>query len=142
MTDRDVTPNLKPRGDCECGCGEYGTLNKRGHVARACRCPSCRNRNNSRRGDAKARKVKRLLGLHGPLSRHEETWQGPIRVEVKSGRKAGPVATFYRNCRDQSDAARAVGDVRPFVAVGVPDGDGVGFAVIRVDDLAVLIGAA
>jgi hypothetical protein len=141
-----------------------------------------------------------MLNLDGPASRHEEHWRGRVRVEIKAGKKAKPiqtwwrkvrdrnrelliptriyiaitaelavirlhdfarlldgdradrtwiephisgrpVETFYRNCRAQSDASAAIGDTRPFVAVAAPDGTGMQYAVLRVDDLAKILEA-
>lgn len=41
----------------------------------------------------------------------------PWRVELKTGAQAGPVVTRWRLSRDQSDAAKSMGDHRPFVAI-------------------------
>jgi hypothetical protein len=56
-------------------------------------------------------------------------------MEVKSGGPAKTVGTFYRNTRAQADVAKAIGDVRPFMAVASVDGSRDGLAVIRMSDL-------
>lgn len=142
----DVTPRLKPAGPCGCGCEldttyrakpwRDGTL-----CCRSCACRRCLGRRNRARGDSKAARARRKLGLGGARTRHEELWRGALRTEVKSGAKAKPVQTFYENCRAQSDAAKAVGDLRPFVAIGAPLGTSKTFCVIEIDDLATLVAA-
>jgi hypothetical protein len=54
-----------------------------------------------------------------------------VRQETKAGAKAKTVQTAYRNSRAQSDAAKAVGDNRPFVAAFAADGDGEPYFVIH-----------
>jgi hypothetical protein len=48
----------------------------------------------------------------------------PVRVEVKSGAAGGAnaVGKWFDASKKQSDASKAVGDVRPFVAAFIPDG--------------------
>lgn len=132
---------LGPRkGDCECGCGIFGTLRRRplNHV-RGCPCKRCQGKRNRTKGDSKARQARKTLGLAGVNSRHEEHWGGPLRIEVKSGSFAKPVATKYYLARAQSEAHRPIGDTRPFVLVVMPDGTSEGLAVIRLKDLATLV---
>lgn len=116
----DVTPNMKERVDCPCGCGAYGMpTKKRGHP-RTCKCRACVAGRNSRQGKAGHRKIARQLGAATPgrgSSSHEESWVSPWRVEVKTGAQAGPVVTRWRLSRDQSDASKSLGDHRPFVAI-------------------------
>jgi hypothetical protein len=45
-----------------------------------------------------------------------------VRVEVKAGKQVQAIATHYVEARNQSDAHRAIGDLRPFVMAAVPDG--------------------
>lgn len=144
----DVLPLQGPeKGPCGCGCGLYGALRSKPWrsgvrcVRRGCPCPSCRGGKRRAKGDAKASKARRTLGLGGPRSRHEESWRGAVLTEVKAGTKAKPVQTFYRVCRDQSDQSRAIGDGRPFVAVAMPDGESSGYAVMRLEDLALILEA-
>lgn len=143
MPDRIVESNQKSnQGDCGCGCGKYGTLKKPNRkgvacVARKCKCRSCINKQNPKRGDAKARKGRKILGLGGANTRHEEHWGGPSRSEFKSGKSTGAntVALHYEKCRAQSEAARPMGDTRPFVAGFCPDDSGHVYFVVRDDDL-------
>lgn len=65
-----------------------------------------------------------------------------VRVEAKSGAQAKTVDTFYRKTRAQSDAAKAEGDTRPYVAAAMPDGVSYGYYVIRSDELAAVLRAA
>lgn len=145
----DVTPNLRDLGDCGCGCGLYGTLKRPSRdgvrcVARLCRCKRCQGRSNRSRGLAKQRAATKKLGLsHGQYAgTHEESLQGPVRTEHKStARNAGPVGTAYELSRSQSDAARALGDNRPFVASFTPPGSTHIYFVVRDDDLDAFIAA-
>lgn len=100
-----------------------------------CPCIRCRNKNNRQRGDSKARVGRKALRLPGANSRHEELYGGPVRVEFKSGKQANPVGTAYRNARAQSEAARPIGDTRPFVAGFIPEGTRKVLFVVRSDDL-------
>lgn len=66
---------------------------------------------------------------------NEETWRLPVRAEVKAGGPAKTVDTFYRNTKAQADMQKAIGDMRPFLAVAMVDGSTDGLAVIRMSDL-------
>lgn len=140
-----VEPNPRLTVDCACGeCGLHGTPKRRplGHV-RGCPCVRCRNKNNRARGDAKARLGRKALRLPGVNSRHEEVLGGPVRVEFKSGKKANPVLTAYRNAKAQSEAARPIGDSRPFCAGFIPEGSSTVLFVVSSDDLdAFVVGLA
>lgn len=72
---------------------------------------------------------------------NEETWLSPLRVECKAGKQVGPLTTKFLAAEEQSEASRALGDVRPFALVAKPDGwakhDGI-FAC-RMADLARVI---
>lgn len=122
-------------------CDETGTKT----LKRNCKGPRCRGRRNRRKGKQKQRKAIKLLNLKPPKwkgrAAHEETLTNAVRIEVKSGAKAGPIDTFYRNVREQSDAAKAIGDTRPFMGVAMPDGMSGGYAVIRLSDLAEVVEA-
>lgn len=138
----DVTPNLKTNvGSCGCGCELYGTLRAKPWrdgvvcVRRGCTCPRCRGKRNRAKGDSKARKARQVLGLTGVNTRHEELWGGPLRTEAKAGGKASTVRTAYEASRAQSDAAKPLGDTRPFVASFAPDNTGHVYFVVRADDL-------
>lgn len=127
--------NLKPKADCVCGCGLFGTPLKRpeGHI-RGCVCKRCMGKRNRAKGDGKARKARKALGIGGVNSRHEEVWGGDIRVEVKAGAQIKPVLTAFLKCEAQSEAARPIGDHRPFMMVAMPDGWSDGLIVMKLSD--------
>jgi len=91
-----------------------------------CDCWSCRNSRNSRKGRQGQRRARTALRLNPEKYRsregNEESWRARVRVETKSGKQVQPIATRYVEARNQSDAARAIGDLRPFVMAAVPDG--------------------
>jgi hypothetical protein len=138
-----VQPQFKPFGACGCGCGKEGNLRPKPWrdgvvcVSRGCECPRCRGKRNRAKGDSKARRARKVLGLAGANTRHEELWGGPVRVESKAGARDGANAVFthYRNARNQSEQARPIGDNRRFVAMFCPDGTKHTLYVIRDDDL-------
>ena len=126
------------QGECGCGCGEFGTLKAEWRdgtrcVQRKCKCRRCMGRQN--RSLAKQRKAAIGLGLATSkfLPSDEEAMAGAWRMECKSGKRdAGPVWTAFVNSEAQSEAARPVGDVRPFAAVFMPPGQGSdGLVVVR-----------
>jgi hypothetical protein len=86
---------------------------------------------NRSKGDDKARKARKALGIGGVNSRHEEVWGGPVRVEVKAGAQVQPAWTAYLRCEAQSEAQRPLGDTRPFVAVIMPENTSDGVVMIR-----------
>lgn len=141
------------KGECEgnqdkcsvAGCPKFGGLgrpNRDGQRrVKGCGDPAARGKRNRTKGDSKARRARKVLGLAGANTRHEEHWGGPIRVEVKSGAFAKPVATKYYLARAQSEAQRPIGDIRPFVLVVMPDGTREGLAVLRLSDLADIVAA-
>lgn len=114
-----------------------------GEPRRSCDCFSCRGTRNRRKGQVKQRQARRNLEKAfgkpaGPTvtsTTHEETWRLPVRAEVKAGGQAKTVDTFYRNTKSQADLSKAIGDLRPFMAVAQPDGTLDGLAVIRLSDL-------
>jgi hypothetical protein len=140
MSDRPIMGPTK--GDCECGderCTLYGTLRKpdragKRHV-RGCPCRSCLGRRNRSKGDSKARRARILLGIPGANSRHEEVWGGDVRVEVKAGAQVRPAINAFEKMRSQSEAARPIGDIRPFVGIAMPDGSQDGVVMFRLSDL-------
>jgi hypothetical protein len=123
---------LKDKGDCACGCGLFGTPRKRpeGHV-RGCTCARCRGQRNRAKGDAKARKARKALGIAGANTRHEELWGGAMRVEVKAGAQVRPVFTAFLRAESQSEQHRPMGDPRPFALIAMPDGTSDGLVVMR-----------
>lgn len=132
------------QGQCGCGldsCTLYGTLKKENRAGvrcvRGCKCRSCMGRANKRKGQRKQAKAVTALGI--PRSSihpgHEEFLPGACRVEVKAGAQIKPAVTAYLKCEAQSEAARPVGDHRPFVAVAMPDGSSDGIVLVRLSSL-------
>jgi len=80
-----------------------------------------------------------MLGIAGANTRHEELWGGAMRVEMKAGAQISPIVTRYRTAEQQSEQHRALGDIRPFVLVAMPDGESDGLAVMRLSVLADLL---
>lgn len=119
----DVSPNFKaPKAE------RAETVNqRRGRI----------NRQKGKRKQAAARRVFEAVyqvtvswaGKKG----NEESWDHlPCRLEIKAGQQVGPMATKYLAAEKQSNAARAHGDVRPFVFVAMPDDWGTdGLMVVR-----------
>lgn len=122
-------------------CPIYGTLGRPAldgrQRVRGCGDPVAVGKRNRTKGDAKARQARKRLRLTGANTRHEEHLGGVARFESKAGAKDGAnkVWTAYRNARAQSEAARAIGDIRPFVAAFCPDGTSHMIFAIRDDDL-------
>lgn len=146
--------NNERKGECQgnqekCnaeGCPLFGTLGRpdRGNLrrVRGCSDPAARGRRNRRKGDSKARRARKKLGLGGHLTRHEENWGGAFRTEIKAGIQVGPIATRFQAAKAQSDAAKALGDIRPFVMVAMPDGTTDGIVLMSLSefsDLAALL---
>lgn len=134
---------LKVKAECACGCGLYGTPKKNGHITRLCKCPSCRGRNNKRKGQSKQRAAAKAVGI--TINRmgagHEENYGGALRVEVKAGAQVGPIDTRYRAARKQSDAGKNIGDTRPFAMLAMPDGMKDGYLIVRTDELEAVLEA-
>ena len=131
-----MTELLGPtKGDCACGCGLFGTLRKRpeGHI-RGCNCARCRGKRNRQKGDAKARQARKVLGIPGAMSRHEEHWSGSCRVEMKAGKQVQPIATRFELARAQSEEQRPHGDHRPFMMVAMPEYTKDGIVLMRLSD--------
>jgi hypothetical protein len=89
-------------------------------------------------GDAKARKARKALGIAGANTRHEEHWGGRFRVEVKAGAQVSPIATRFYQAKGQSDEAKALGDIRPFAMIAMPDGTSDGIVLMTLDEFAEL----
>lgn len=104
--------------DCPDGCGKYGmpVKSRSGHV-RGCPCKPCVAGVNSRQGKARHRKFGRALGVSvgGMTSSNEESWDGPFRVEVKTGQQVYKAVTGFMAARAQSEAKRPLADGRPFL---------------------------
>lgn len=124
-------------------CPKFGLLGRVGRDGlrrvKGCGDPVARGRRNRSKGDAKARRARKKLGLTGYMTRHEENWGGAFRVEVKSGAQIGPIETRFRDAANQSNAAKALGDVRPFLMVAMPDGSSRGIVLIDLDEFVQLV---
>ena len=116
-----------------------------GTLKRDCRCDSCRAWRNQRTGAKGQRKTRQVVGVNperfsGRIA-NEETWHASnLRFEVKSGKQAEPINTRYVEARNQSDASRAIGDMRPFVFVAAPDGT-TPLLVVRADEMGDVVAA-
>lgn len=136
------------KGDCQgnrekcsvAGCPLFGTLGRPDRQGRrrvrGCGDPSARGRRNRTKGDSKARRARKKLGLGGHLTRHEENWGGYFRTEIKAGAQVGPIATRFQLAKAQSDAAKALGDIRPFIMVAMPDGTTDGIVLMSLSEFA------
>ena len=127
-------------------CPKYGLLRPAGRDGkrrvRGCGDPVARGQRNRAKGDGKARRARKKLGLTATGkagSRHEEHWAGFFRVEVKAGAQVGPIATRFAAARSQSEASKALGDIRPFLMVAMPDGTSDGIVLMRLEEFAELV---
>ena len=139
------------QGECEgnrdrCtsdACPLFGTLGREARDGkrriRGCGDPTARGKRNRTKGDRRAAKARKTLGLVGANTRHEEHLGGPVRYENKAGAQVKPILTRYLQARAQSEAARPIGDNRPFVFSASPDGCGYDLFVIRSDDLEAVV---
>lgn len=125
-------------------CPKFGTLGRpdRSNIRRirGCGDPAARGKRNRAKGDSKARRARKMLGIGGANTRHEELWGGHIRLEVKAGAQVGPIATRFRSAEVQSNQVRPIGDVRPFAMVAMPDGETDGIVLMRLSQFAMLFG--
>jgi hypothetical protein len=92
-------------------------------------CVSCRGRRNRRAGKAKQRAARKLLGVpetrYAGQSADEENWRDErLRWECKAGKQVQSLAARFLDAERQSDANKAVGDMRPFAFVAMPTGWG------------------
>lgn len=91
-------------------------------------CRSCLGRRSRRSGMTKQRQARKTIerqtgtqaGRYASQTGNEENWRLSIRAEVKSGKQVASTASLYRKAREQSDAAHATGDCRPFALVCMP----------------------
>jgi hypothetical protein len=139
------------KGECEgnkdkcnaVGCPLFGALGRPGRDGarriRNCGDPAARGKRNRTKGDSKARRARKKLGLGGHLTRHEENWGGAFRCEVKAGAQVGPIWTRFRDAKNQSDACKSLGDNRPFVMVAMPDGITEGVVLITLTEFTEII---
>lgn len=128
------------------GNAPFGTLGKLGRDGyrrvKGCNDPTSRGKRNRTKGDSKARRARKKLGLSatGDIgTRHEEWWGGTFRVEVKAGAQVGPIWTRFRDARNQSNASKALGDIRPFAMIAMPDGSSDGIILMSLNEFAELI---
>jgi hypothetical protein len=139
------------KGECEgnqekCnadGCPLFGALGRPGRDGarriRNCGDPAARGKRNRTKGDSKARRARKKLGLGGHLTRHEDNWGGAFRCEVKAGAQVGPIWTRFRDAKNQSDACKSLGDNRPFVMVAMPDGTTEGVVLITLTEFTEIV---
>ena len=142
------------KGECEgdrdrCnvdGCPRFGVLGRPGRDGarrvKGCGDPRARGKRNRSKGDSKARRARKMLGLSATGNagtRHEEHWGGMFRVEVKAGAQVGPIATRFDAAAGQSEASKALGDIRPFLMVAMPDGRSDGIVLMRLEEFAMLV---
>ena len=145
----DVLPLQGPdKGDCGCGCGAFGTLKRAWSdgsrcVARQCKCKRCMGRANKRKGQTKQRSAAKAVGIvvNRVGAGHEENYGGSLRIEAKSGAQVGPIHPRDLAAKSQSEAARSIGDPRPFAFMAMPDGASYGLLVVSTDDLAAVVQA-
>lgn len=140
------------KGECQgdrercnvAGCPKFGTLGRIGRDGKrrvkGCGDPRARGKRNRAKGDSKARRARKQLGIAGANTRHEELWGGDLRVEVKAGAQVGPIATRYFAAEQQSQQHRAIGDPRPFALIAMPDGTTEGLVVMRLSKFKELFG--
>lgn len=146
-------PEQQRKGDCEgnkdkCSlpeCPKFGTLGRAARDGKrrvkGCGDPVARGKRNRAKGDNKARKARRKLGLSATGkagTRHEEHWGGMFRVEVKAGAQVYPIATRFNNAKAQSDEAKSIGDIRPFLMVAMPDGTSDGIVLMTLEEFSEL----
>ncbi len=149
-----MAPELERKGDCQgnkdkCSlkdCPKFGLLGRPGRDnkrrVKGCGDPVARGKRNRTKGDSKARMARRKLGLSATGnagSRHEEHWAGFFRVESKAGAQVGPIATRFYDAKHQSDASKALGDIRPFAMIAMPDGKSDGIVLMTLNEFADLI---
>jgi hypothetical protein len=129
----------------EPNCPLFGTLGRPARDGkrriRGCNDPAARGKRNRSKGDSKARRARKALGIAGANSRHEEHWAGYLRLEVKAGAQVSPIATRFYAAENQSKQSKAVGDTRPFVMVAMPDETTDGIVLIRLSEFRTLLGA-
>ena len=147
-----MTQQLERKGECEgkqdkcnaVGCPKFGTLGRAGNDGarriKNCGDPTARGKRNRAKGDSKARRARKQLGIQGANTRHEELWGGDLRVEVKSGAQVNPIWTRYLLAENQSKQLKPVGDARPFALIAMPDDTREGIVVMRLSSFAQLFG--
>lgn len=114
-----------------------------GDLKRNCKCSRCLGARNRRKGLRKQRDARKAAekildqraGRYASQTGNEENWRLRLRFEHKATKQSGAVVTFYRNCREQCDAATSVGDIRPFVAIASQNGTSKRVWVISDEDV-------
>jgi hypothetical protein len=114
-------------------------------------CPSCRGARNRRKGKRGQGFNRRALedlcdvkaSWAGKLANEETADHLPVRYENKAGKAGGAntIARHYLAAEAQSEAARAIGDTRPFIASFSPDGMSDGLIVVRTSVLPAFVQA-
>lgn len=99
-------------------------------------CRSCLGRRNRRKGKLKQREARKALGIKPPragMAANEEEWRDAnFRWEVKSGKQVQSLTARFLAAEAQSDAAKAIGDPRPFAFVAMGPGMGAeGIVAVR-----------
>jgi hypothetical protein len=51
----------------------------------------------------------------------------------------GPIATRFNQARLQSEASKALGDIRPFAMIAMPDGSSGGIVLMTLDEFAEIV---
>lgn len=124
-------------------CPLFGTLgreDRRGvRRVKGCGDPMARGKRNRSKGDSKARKARKMLNLVGANTRHEEHWRGMLRVEIKAGAQVNPIETRFSAAKRQSDQSKAIGDLRPFAMVAMPDGTSGGIVLMTLEDFRMIL---
>lgn len=119
--------------------GVCPNTNEKKHL---CKCRTCINRRNRQKGRRKQNLARKALNIpsnrfHG-ADAHEENWQGALRIEVKSGKQVGPIATRFYKAKAQSDANidGVVGiNRKPFGMVAMPDDSVNGLFICELDQI-------
>src|SRR5262249_52908139 len=116
-------------------CPVFGTLLRASRDGkrrvRGCDDPTARGKRNRAKGDSKARRARKALGLAGANSRHEEHFGGMLRVEFKAGKQVESLCARFAAAEAQSNLAKSIGDNRPFVFGAMPDGSSDGVVAMR-----------
>lgn len=137
MTAGDLLKNLV---DCPDGCGAFGVLNDR--TGRVKKCKNAKRQQglaNKRNGQSAQRRARKSLGVPDAHMAsklgNEENWRHRFfRFEVKSGKQVEPIWTRFAAAEAQADAAKPVGDPRPFVMAAMPDGLSIdGLVIMRLE---------
>jgi hypothetical protein len=145
MVTVEVTPNLKAKAECGCGCLKFGTLRVKPWpsngvtcVRVGCNCKQCTS-SKSKRGGQRDQQVKgaKALGMKGGRN-HEQHDRAPFRWENKKTKitgVSGPVHNAFDKVEKVDNDLRPIGDNRPFIARFAIEGRKHGLIVMRDDIL-------